>query len=261
MRRPMVVILTGLIIAVGNTSGWGETTKPSPAIDPKADEILKKMGKCLAETRCFSVKADKMADYVLENGQKVQLSSITRVIADRPGRLWARTTGDTGTEQAWYSGKLLTVLNEDAKTYSPIEVPETIDKMMDFVVQKFGWSLPLADLVFSDPYQSAMEKVRSGLYLGIHSVNEIRCHHLAFRQDGLDWQIWIDAGDRPLPRKLVITDKDAPGYPQFIALLNDWDLAPKLAENQFAPKIPDGTTKVEAENLKSSAAPNQTAPK
>jgi hypothetical protein len=254
MWRRVAVVAAGLVMVLGGVKGLGETKTASPAVDPKADEVLKKMGKCLAETSSFSVKAEKTSDFMLENGQKIQLSSTTRVIINRPGKLWARTTGDTGTEQAWYSDKMLTVFNEEAKTFSLIEVPETIDKMMDFLVQRFGWSMPLADLIFSDPYQSAMAKVHSGLYLGEHYVNEIRCHHLAFRQDGLDWQIWIDAGEKPLPRKLVITDKDAPGYPQFIAFLDDWNLSPKVTENQFSAKIPAEAKKVDAETLRVPAA-------
>ena len=31
----------------------------------------------------------------------------------------------------------------------------------------------------------------------------------------MDWQIWIEQGEKALPRKLVITYKDSPGYPQF----------------------------------------------
>jgi hypothetical protein len=148
----------------------------------------------------------------------------------------------------------------EQKTYSQIEVPNTIDKMMDFLVQQFGWSVPLADIACSDPYQSAIERVRSGQYLGEHYVNETLCHHLAFRQEGLDWQIWIDTGKQPVPRKLVITDKESLGYPQFIAILDDWDLAPNLPEDQFTPKIPEDAQKVDVETLRTPTAPTPAAP-
>ena len=40
------------------------------------------------------------------------------------------------------------------------------------------------------------------------------CHHLAFEQATIDWQLWIDAGKDPLPRKLVITYKTEDEVPQ-----------------------------------------------
>jgi len=253
VQRLNYAFLTGVFIGMLSVSGWGQNASPSAAIEPKADEILKQMGKCLAETARFSVKAEKMIDYVLETGQKIQLTNATSVVVDRPGKLWAKTTGDTGTEQAWYSGTSLTLLNEDKKSYAQLEVPDTIDKMMDFLVQQYGWSMPLADLIFSDPYKSATEKVRMGQYIGLHFVEGIPCHHLAFRQEGLDWQIWIDAGEKALPRKLVITDKESPGYPQFIAILKDWNLSPTVSGDRFIPNLPEGATRMDAQSLRGPA--------
>jgi hypothetical protein len=252
--------LLAFLISLPALTAWAQTANPPSAIDPNADRILKQMSQCLAQTPRFSVKAEKLIDFVLETGQKIQLSSTTRAVVDRPGKLWARTTGDTGTEQAWYADKRLAILNEENKNYAQIDVPDTIDKMMDDLVRRFGWSMPLADLLLSDPYQSAMEKVRVGQYLGLHVVNETKCHHLAFRQEGLDWQIWIDAGPRPLPRKLVITDKESPGHPQFMAILDDWNLSPKIPDDQFTFKAPEGAVKVEVESLRQPATPAAPAP-
>jgi hypothetical protein len=39
------------------------------------------------------------------------------------------------------------------------------------------------------------------------------CEHYAFRQEGLDWQIWIQ-GDYPLPRKFVIRTLTDDARPQ-----------------------------------------------
>ena len=56
--------------------------------------------------------------------------------------------------------------------------------------------------------------------LGSGVINGVECDYLAFRTEDVDWQIWVEDGERALPRKVVITFKDQPGYPQFVAVLN-----------------------------------------
>ena len=90
-----------------------------------------------------------------------------------------------------------------------------------------------------------IENARSGQYLGVGYVFDTKCHHLAFRQPSVDWQIWIEEGDKPLPRKLVITSKDTPAHPQYTAFLSDWKLSPKIDEAAFTFKAPDGAKKVD----------------
>ncbi len=38
-------------------------------------------------------------------------------------------------------------------------------------------------------------------------MNGIECHHLAFRAEKVDWQVWVQAGDTPLPMKYLIISK------------------------------------------------------
>jgi hypothetical protein len=217
----------------------------NPAIDPKADNILQQMGNYLAGAREFSLEAHKMTDFLLDTGQKIQLSDTTKAVVKRPNKIWAQSTGDTQNEQVWYKGTTLAILNQLENAYGVIDVPDNIDEMMDYIVEKLDIAVPLADLLFSDPYKMAMENVRSGQYIGLHCVKDVKCHHLAFRQEGLDWQIWIEDSDKPLPRKLVITYKELPGHPQFIALLGKWDLTSKVSDDLFVFKAPEGASKID----------------
>jgi len=69
---------------------------------------------------------------------------------------------------------------------------------------KTGTVIPLADFLYANPYEHLMGSVQRGVYLGIHEAAGVPCHHLSFEQETIDWQLWIDAGKEPLPRKLVI---------------------------------------------------------
>jgi hypothetical protein len=76
-------------------------------------------------------------------------------------------------------------------------------------------------------------------------VGKVKCHHLAFRQKTIDWQIWIQDGDKPLPRKMVITYKRDAGGPQFTARLSRWNVKPKLSKDTFEFEPPADAKKVD----------------
>ena len=238
-----------------------ETKPPNIVVEAKADQVFQQMGAFLAKTKEFSFTAYKMTDFVIESGQKIQLSEVTQIDLSRPNKIHGQSKGDLNNERLWYNGKTVSVYDSEQNTYGQVKVPDTIDAMMDFIVEKYGVSLPLADLAISDPYKSAMENVRIGQYVGLHYVKKVKCHHLAFRQAGLDWQIWIQDGPRPLPRKLVITYKELPGHPQFIALLDDWNLSPKFTKELFEFKPPDGAKKIEIQSIVEKQQQNLNPPK
>jgi hypothetical protein len=90
-----------------------------------------------------------------------------------------------------------------------------------------------------------MENVQRGVYLGIHDAAGVLCHHLSFEQATIDWQIWIDAGKQPLPRKLVITYKTEDEVPQYSVTIRKWNVQAKLPDSIFAFTPPEGATRVE----------------
>jgi hypothetical protein len=84
---------------------------------------------------------------------------------------------------------------------------------------------------------------------------ETKCDHLAFRQAGVDWQIWIEQGDKPVPRKVVITYKELPARPQYTSYLSDWNLSADVKDEQFVARIPEGAKKVEFGGTPAPATP------
>jgi hypothetical protein len=218
---------------------------PAQGLDPKADAVLRDMGRTLGEAKAFSFEASQAIDQISATGQKIQLAKNAKVSLRRPNAIVAVVAGDMEDLAYYYRGKTLTIVNNLDHVYAQQDVPDNIDAMFDFLAEKFRITTPLSDLLFADPYKAMIEHVRSGEYLGIHQVSGTKCHHLAFRQDGIDWQIWIEDGPRALPRKVVITYKDLPASPQFVAVLDKWDLSPQLPDSAFEAKIPEGAKRVD----------------
>ncbi len=77
------------------------------------------------------------------------------------------------------------------------------------------------------------------VYIGFSDVEGVPAHHLLLSSDTADWQFWIDAGETPLPLKIVVTDTTEPGEPQKTFLFTEWDLAADLPDSMFTPDIPE----------------------
>ena len=123
--------------------------------------------------------------------------------------------------------------------YTKTNVPPTIDAAVDKVFDQYGFTVPIADLVYQDPYRTLIENVETGFLVGRQLINGRATFHLAFTQKEIDWQIWIEDGPRPLPRKLLITYKNEPGSPQYTAILSSWNFQPRLSDSfaEFHPPI------------------------
>lgn len=243
MNRRIGSAVLLLLFGISLPLVFGGKPPDKPRIDPKADDILKKACACLADLKQFGVKVEECFDEMSDSGQKIQLSNRREVLVRRPNCLFARSEGDTSSRIFYYDGKAIALFDPTAKVYATNEVPDTIDAMFDFLHEKLGFSIPTAELLFSDPYKVLTEQVEDGSYVGLHHVGAKKCHHLAFQQRQIDWQLWVDAGDKPLPMKFLLTYRRMPGEPQF-ATMFEWDLAAKVADDAFSFKPPSDAKKI-----------------
>ena len=82
-------------------------------------------------------------------------------------------------------------------------------------------------------------------YVGLNDAAGVDCDHLAFIQENADWQVWIDHGKKPLPRKIVITYKQLPTQPQWGAVFSNWRFDRQLPASLFEPTLPKGAIKTD----------------
>lgn len=67
---------------------------------------------------------------------------------------------------------------------------------------------------------------------------------MAFRDLDVDWQIWIEVGARPIPRKYVVTSKGVGAAPQYTLRIKDWNTDVAISGDAFAFTPPQGANKV-----------------
>lgn len=219
-------------------------------IDQEALDILKEMSDALSSIKEFSFDSEITNDVTYDNGQPIQISGTLKAIVKRPGHVYAKYEGDVNTREVWYSGSNLTLYIENKNFYGELKTPETIDATMDFLIDNYDFSLPLADILNADPYKSFMETTNSGFVVGDSKVDGKECTHLAFTAEYVDWQIWVSNDDPALPCKLVINYKQIEGVPQYQAVFSNWKVNHVLSKSVFTPKLPKDAVKIDFINFK-----------
>jgi hypothetical protein len=215
-------------------------------IDPQATAILKKSMDFLARLKAFSLDADSTIEATLTSGQKLEFDSVAQLTLQRPNKLVARRgKGDILAQGYYYDGKTLTLSNPEQKVYATVDAPPTIEQMLDFARDTLDVVAPASDLLYRDAYEMLMQDTTVGFVVGKSFVGGVRCDHLAFRKGDVDWQIWIQEGATPLPRKYVITSTKVVGTPNFTVLMTKWNVTPQVTDAMFAFKAPQGATRVD----------------
>jgi hypothetical protein len=222
----------------------GEAAAQLAAEDPDPFEILSQMSDFIGAVNSFSVTGIATVEGVLDSGQKVHFSNTRTISVRRPDRLFSMASGDVVNRSTWYDGKQVSVLDRQENVYGRVDVPPTIDETLDFVAREYGHTLPLSDLFYSDVYEAVTPDIESAVYLGLHKVGPIDCHHLALSGEAIDAEVWIQEGDEPLIRKIAITDKRDEYGRDFVATLN-WDLEAAYTDDYFVFTPPQDAEEIE----------------
>jgi len=216
----------------------------TPALNPEADRRLLTACNLLAAAKTFTVRAEVWEDFV-SAGHKVSVTRLIDAQVRRPNRLQLEVRSSQDSHGYWYDGKVLTLLDRVNNLYGSTAAPDNLEKLLDAARERFGINFPLEDLLVNDPYASARAGIKESAYFGQEVILGVPCHHLAFSTPVVDWQIWIQDGERPLPRKLVITYKQEETAPQFTAIFSDWKLNSDLPENTFRFEPQPAAAKIE----------------
>jgi hypothetical protein len=242
MRTWLVYGLSLLILSVPNLSGaQGKDT----SIDPQADSILRQMSDYMNTLEKFIIRAENGIDTVLSTGQILQLGRSMEVFVRRPDRLRGNIDGGRFDQEFYYDGTSITLYTKGVNYYATTEASPNIEAALDDAEESVGLAAPFADLISRNAYDVLIEDVEVGYYVGLRTVSGVECHHLAFRGEETDWQIWIENSEKPLPRKFMITSKWVTGAPRFVGLITGWDLSPELKDSLFTFVAPEGAREIE----------------
>jgi hypothetical protein len=221
--------------------------------------MLKAMTDYVASQKNLSITYDSDIEVITSHLQKIQFTSSGQVQLSRPDKLRVTRTGGYRDLEVVFDGKLVTINDKDAKHYVQVEAEGTADHLIDVLREGHGVVAPGADLLLPHAFDVMMADVIEAEVIGKGVIDGVECDHLAFRNTETDWQIWIESGARPIPRKYVITSKGIAEAPQYTLRIKEWKAdvpadafafkpdpsATKIAESDLSDidEVPQGTTK------------------
>lgn len=243
MRRARF-LRTRTFAALGATAGLILLAAASTARANDPAKVLKSMTDYLGAQKTLSASFDSDIEIITPELQKIQFASSGLIKMSRPDKLRVRRTGGYADVELVYDGKAISVYGNNAKSYVQADAPGTVDQMVDAIQAKSGVAMPGTDLLLSNAFDEMMATTTEGRHIGLGVVDGVECEHLAFRGPETDWQIWIETGAKPVPRKYVITSKTLAGAPQYSLRIRDWKTDAFADAETFVFKPPAGATKV-----------------
>jgi hypothetical protein len=238
MKRVLLLALTAFL-----SSGALRAENRLP-IDTNALEMLKRMSESLAKAKAFTFRSESILEVPSITGQFVTLFSTGKVALQRPDKLSVQLGGDAPRFDFFYDGTTVSAIAPGTAVYSQTNAPATIDEMLSGLRKETGLRFPSAPLLYSDPYAILTRSLLSAVVVGPTKVDGAPCDHLAFRSPGVNWEIWIEAGSRALPRRLAVTFTDRPNFPRTLIDLSQWNLHPWLCSSSFTFHKPDGVQEI-----------------
>ena len=242
-RKPLLCLYA--LIAMALIQPVMAADPPAEPIESRAMDILKGATDYLANAGTFRMALVFSYDALQPSGQKIEFGGVRKALISRPGRArieFSRRDGLKGT--LLYDGKTATLYNDELKVYTQIQREGTIGEVMDFLADEVDIPIPARDFLSEDARAILTGNLMSARYLGESIIDGVACDHVALQGPDVDYQVWVVRGEAPLPRRVVIDYKNAPGRPQFRGQFMSWDTDPTIAESDFEFKSEEGMEKI-----------------
>ena len=232
------------------------TQQKGPEISEEASAALLRMGETLRAEQ-FSFQARTIRIYADADGQPLHIFHTMKIVVHRPNRLHVDVTGDDGSSKLVFDGKTAIIYSAVQNKYASIPVPEgTITAMMKEAMGRLGVDFPLADLLTEAPNKAFLTGVTSGKVVNTVTIDGSPDLHLFFSQPpGIELELWLSKDQQTLPRRLIVTYRDLPGQPNFIALFSDWDFNIHPSDSDFTFQPPADAAQVQLKPQATAAPP------
>jgi hypothetical protein len=235
-RKGAFALAAAALLAVASTAR---------AEEGDALKILKGMSDYLASQKTISLSFDSDIEVITPDIEKIQFASSGQLLLARPDKLRAIRTGGYSDVEFVFDGRTASILDRSTNEYAQLDAPGTVDQFVDKLRDEYSMALPGADLLAANAFEVLSADVLHGAHIGRGVVGGVECDHLAFRNEDTDWQIWIQVGDTPVPRKFVITSKTEADAPQYTLVVREWKTDVQPAADAFAFKTAEGAKKLD----------------
>jgi hypothetical protein len=153
----------------------------------------------------------------------------------RPDKLRGDLASALGDSSFRYDGSAAIIFNTANGTYAALEQTGDLDAVLSRVAELSDLPALLVGLLGNDAFEALVTETgtNDARYVGREDLDNRLCHHLTFRSPTVDWELWMEVGDPPLPRKLLVDPKRGQGEARYLVQIRSWDVSPEFTEDFF----------------------------
>jgi hypothetical protein len=219
------------------------------AQENQAKIILKAMSDYVGRMQTIELAFDSDIEVITPQLEKIQFTSSGEALLSRPDKLRAHRVGGYADVEMFFDGKSVNIYGRHLNGYARFDAPGSVDQLIHALRQGHGVAMPGADLLLSNSYDLLVAGIQEAKYMGQGVIDGVDCEHLAFRNADTDWQLWVETGKTPIPRKMVITSKTLNCAPQYTLRIKRWETGVVPAQNAFTFTPPKGATVLDHNEL------------
>jgi len=234
LSRPVTIVLAAAALLLPSLPARAQGS------DPRA--VLKAMSDYVSSQKTIDLAFDSDIEVITPQLEKIQFASSGEMLLSRPDKMRAHRMSAHADVSLFFDGKTVSVFGKSHDNWTTFDAAGNVDQLVAALRAGHGVSMPGADLLLSNPYEVLIADVEEAKYIGRGVVEGVLCEHLAFRNFDTDWQLWVETGGTPVPRKMVITSKTVNGAPQYTVRVKSWKAGVEAAPGAFT-FVPPATAK------------------
>lgn len=239
-----LALLLLMTLAGGGVSKAAMASEAQAQQEPTPEQVMAAATVYLKNLQQFSFEAEMTEDVAFGSNQLVQANHHLSYVVERPDKLRFHVGGDFRNKDWVYDGKQITAYDREKNFYSQEPFPPSIDAALAKARDELNLRLSIVGIARTDFYEVLTAGVAKSTIVGMSKVNGISCYQLLLERERINVQLWIQAGESPLFRKVVVTDKTEEGSPQWSAEITQWNTAPELKDTLFSFIPPKGAMKI-----------------
>jgi len=216
----------------------------APMIDQRALDALKSMSDTIVHAKTMGFQSRSMVPVKGPNGLWINLFGVSRVIVQGQSKLFAETRGDFFPYDFYFDGKTVTAYAPTKNVYAQKEAPGTVEELTDRAYREEGRTFPYTDILTSNPYEKLTGGLTKAVFVGRSTIAGVKTDHLAFVNEGVEWQIWISEEDH-LPRLVSARYFEDAGEPDYTIEFFNWRLNEPAPDSDFVFRNTSNAAKVD----------------
>jgi hypothetical protein len=236
LRRLQPTLLTWAVVVLFAAACSRDPEAGTPAAAAEGERLMRQMSDTLAKLPAFRFATVESLEEIGPPATRRVLRFSRTVTVRRPDAMFFELHGAAGTAVevlAYYDGRTVSLRDDAQGVWAQTAVPGTIDEMLDDVARRYSVPVPIADVVYSVPYDAFIGRSTKGGFVGREIIDGVDCARLDYTDDFVDVRVWIPSSAQPLPRRVELVYKQVPGAPMARIDFTSWDLTPQIDDRTF----------------------------